>query len=217
MCKRVGVWRQSGKCVFVCECVYIVELTVFHFLLFREHFLPFFPQLKHQQSYYVGWFIPPLSPSLPSSHCRIWTAGQKANDVVFFVFFPTNLELHQSIVFYWRWHIVFVFLSCWYFLLTTEVASFSCTPVNNQSGFSPDKHSLRCTSMSVLIIIPTLYLLSDSRVRRIMVPTTCCTRLVLRAGDLLLHRSFSSIYLKGQKEKYKSAHRRREMEKWRKK
>lgn len=110
MCKRVGVWRQSGKCVFVCECVYIVELTVFHFLLFREHFLPFFPQLKHQQSYYVGWFIPPLSPSLPSSHCRIWTAGQKANDVVFFVFFPTNLELHQSIVFYWRWHIVFFFV-----------------------------------------------------------------------------------------------------------
>lgn len=44
------------------------------------------------------------------------------------------------------------------------------------------------------------YLLRDSRVRRIIVPTTCCTRLVLRAGDLLLHRSFSSIYLK-QKEK----------------
>lgn len=43
------------------------------------------------------------------------------------------------------------------------------------------------------------YLLSDSRVRRIIVPTTCCTRLAPRAGDLLLHRSFSSIYLKGAK------------------
>lgn len=42
------------------------------------------------------------------------------------------------------------------------------------------------------------YLLSDSLVRRIIVPTTCCTRLVPRAGDLLLHRSFSSIYLKRQ-------------------
>lgn len=31
--------------------------------------------------------------------------------------------------------------------------------------------------------------------RRIIVPTTCCTRLAPRAGDLLLHRSFSSIYL----------------------
>lgn len=46
-----------------------------------------------------------------------------------------------------------------------------------------------------------VYLLSDSRVRRIIVPTTCCTRLALRAGDLLLHRSFSSIYLKGQRER----------------
>ncbi len=46
-----------------------------------------------------------------------------------------------------------------------------------------------------------LYLLSDSRVRRIIVPTTCCTRLALRAGDLLLHRSFSSIYLKRQRER----------------
>lgn len=46
-----------------------------------------------------------------------------------------------------------------------------------------------------------LYLLSDSLVRRIIVPTTCCTRLVPRAGDLLLHRSFSSIYLKRQEKK----------------
>lgn len=46
-----------------------------------------------------------------------------------------------------------------------------------------------------------LYLLSDSLVRRIIVPTTCCTRLVPLAGDLLLHRSFSSIYLKRQKGK----------------
>ena len=46
-----------------------------------------------------------------------------------------------------------------------------------------------------------LYLLSDSLVRRIIVPTTCCTRLVPRAGDLLLHRSFSSIYLKRQRKR----------------
>lgn len=35
--------------------------------------------------------------------------------------------------------------------------------------------------------------------RRIIVPTTCCTRLAPRAGDLLLHRSFSSIYLQRDK------------------
>lgn len=46
---------------------------------------------------------------------------------------------------------------------------------------------------------PVPYLLSDSRVRRIIVPTTCCTRQAPRAGDLLLHRSFSSIYLHGDK------------------
>lgn len=59
------------------------------------------------------------------------------------------------------------------------------------------------------------YLLSDSRVRRIIVPTTCCTRLALRAGDLLLHRSFSSIYLpRQQKNKHMSCrHKRKENEK----
>ena len=48
-----------------------------------------------------------------------------------------------------------------------------------------------------------LYLLSDSRVRRIMVPTTCCTRLALLAGDLLLHLSLSSIYLRDQQQSHK--------------
>lgn len=208
-----AIWKVC-VCVWVCLHSWI---DCFSFSFVSWTFSPLFSSAKTPTQLLCWMIYTPSLPLPPFFTLQDLDSRSKSEWCCFLCVFPTNLELHQSIVFYWRWHIVFVFLSCWYFLLTTEVASFSCTPVNNQSGFSPDKHSLRCTSMSVLIIIPTLYLLSDSRVRRIMVPTTCCTRLVLRAGDLLLHRSFSSIYLKGQKEKYKSAHRRREMEKWRKK
>lgn len=83
---------------------------------------------------------------------------------------------------------------CHHFLLHTRLFS-------HQNLFSPREHRLSLTSMPLVTFMSILYLLSDSRVRRIIVPTTCCTRLALRAGDLLLHRSFSSIYLRRQRER----------------
>lgn len=119
----------------------------------------------------------------------------------------------------WRRHFLLqLTVWCQHSLLRARLFSYQKPSPRGESSDGANLISRRCCSFqhvlsqtfSELVIgclAPNLcssfapYLLSDSRVRRIIVPTTCCTRLVLRAGDLLLHRSFSSIYLKRAKKK----------------